>query len=106
RHRGEVHKPTFWLHEVLDLWTRGARAHVMGDPQERRVVDRTARAAARALSRSAGSNAWRAAAVSLSYCGSLMKPQLFEVGGAILLSSRNHAPRLAFLFARLAPARR
>src|SRR5882762_5907159 len=40
RHRGEVHEPAFRLHEVLDLRAHGARANIVRDPQERRLLDR------------------------------------------------------------------
>src|SRR5829696_10422526 len=50
-------------------------------------TDRSCKAAS-ALSRAAGSKATRTAAASLSYSGSLMKPQLLETGGAILLSRK------------------
>ena len=76
------------LHEALDLRRHGARAHVMRDTEERRFVDERSCRAASALSRSAGSKATRTAATSLSYSGSLMKPQLLETGGAILLSRK------------------
>ena len=38
-HRREVDEPALGLHDALDLRAHGARADVVGDPQERRLLD-------------------------------------------------------------------
>src|SRR5882672_8935665 len=38
--RREVHEPALRLHKALDLRAHGARRDVMGDVEERRVIDR------------------------------------------------------------------
>src|SRR3954452_4808243 len=41
RHRGKIHEPAFRLHEIPDLRAHRARSDIVGDPKERRLVDRT-----------------------------------------------------------------
>src|SRR3954453_6366357 len=65
---------------ILGLMARGPTSCAT----HRKAASSTERSckAASALSRSAGSKAVRTAATSLSNSGSLMKPQLFDTGGA------------------------